>query len=80
MGSSDNLGYAIPANSTKKEAAFKFLQYLCSEEAQAIIAKANGETPTDKNLALGKDYAEQEGRLVDNYAAVNALKDLKAEQ
>lgn len=73
VGSSDNLGYAIPANSTKKEAAFKFLQYLCSEEAQAIIAKANGETPTNKNLALGKTYAEQEGRLVDNYAAVGMM-------
>lgn len=73
VGSSDNLGYAIPANSTKKEAAFKFLQYLCSEEAQAIIAKANGETPTNKNLALGEAYANQEGRLVDNYAAVGMM-------
>ncbi|MBQ8803320.1 MAG: extracellular solute-binding protein [Tyzzerella sp.] len=73
VGSSDNLGYAIPANSTKKEAAFKFLQYLCSEEAQAIMAKANGETPTNKNLALSKEYAEQEGRLVDNYAAVGMM-------
>lgn len=75
VGSSDNLGYAIPANSQHKEAAFKFLQYLSSKEAQSIIIKANGYVPTNKELALGKEFGELEGRLVDNYTAIGMMAD-----
>ncbi len=73
VGSSDNIGYAIPANSTHKEAAFKFLQYLISKEAQSVMSKANGETPTNKEIALSKEFAEQDGKLVDNYAAAGLM-------
>ncbi len=73
VGSCVDVGYAIPANSEHKEAAFKFLQYLASEEAQTIMSKANGETPTNKKLALSKEFAEQKGRLVDNYAAAGIM-------
>ncbi len=73
VGSSVNIGYAIPANSQHKEAAFKFLQYLVSKEAQSIMSKANGETPTDTEIALSKNFAEQEGRLVDNYSAAGFM-------
>lgn len=72
VSSADNVGYAIPANSAKKEAAFKFIQYLCSVQGQKFIAEANGYAPTAKDYALG-DYANQAKKLVPNYAAIGMM-------
>lgn len=70
VGSSVNIAYAIPANSTKKEAAFKFLQYLCSADGQKYMLSGNGEAPSDINLLKSKDYSELKNRIVDNYAGI----------
>lgn len=72
VSSADNVGYAIPANSTKKEAAFKFIQYLCSAKGQRFIVEANGYAPTAKEYALG-EYANQANKLVPNYAAIGMM-------
>lgn len=70
VGSSVNIGYTIPANSTKKEAAFKFLQYLCSADGQKYMMSGNGEAPSDLTLLKSKDYTKLENRIVDNYAGI----------
>lgn len=72
-GSSDNIGFAIPVNSEKKEAAWKFLQYLCSDEGQKFIAQACTDAPAITTYALSDEFANQEGRLVENYAAVGMM-------
>lgn len=48
-GSSNNFGYAIPANSRYKDAAFKFLQYLCSEEGESYLADGYDLVPSHSN-------------------------------
>ena len=73
QGGSDNLGFAIPANSTKKEAAWKFLQYFCSARSQAKICACNNGVPTNTEYALSKEYADSENKLVKNYAAAGMM-------
>lgn len=75
VSSSDNLGYAIPANSTKKEAAFKFLQYLCSEAGQKYTVEDNAHAPTNSAYAESEEFASQAGKLVENYAAIGMMAD-----
>ncbi len=72
-GGSDNIGFTIPANSNKKEEAWKFLQYLCSKKGQAKISVGNNGVPTNESYALSNDYATQSSRLVKNYAAAGMM-------
>lgn len=73
LGGSDNLGFAIPANSTKKESAWKFLQYFASKESQAKICACNNGVPTNREYALGDEYANMSGKLVENYSAIGMM-------
>lgn len=73
VSSSDNLGYAIPANSTKKEAAFKFLQYLCSAKGQKYTVEDNAHVPSDREYAESAEFAAQANKLVENYAAIGMM-------
>ena len=74
VGSADNVGYAIPSNSSKKEAAFKFMQFLCSEKGQKYLVETSGGlTPTAKTYALDESFSKQQVKLVDNYAAIGMM-------
>ena len=62
----------IPKNSDKKKynAAMKFISWVCSKEGQSKIASSNSFVPTNKSLALSKDYYGSSDRVVTNtYAA-----------
>lgn len=72
-GSSNSTGWTIPANSTKKEAAWKFLQWLASDAAVKYLLKANATAPTSKTYALSDEYANMEGRIVNNFRAVGIM-------
>ena len=72
-GSSNSTGWTIPANSAKKESAWKFLQWLASNEAVKFLVEANATAPTSKSYALSEEYAKMEGRIVNNFRAVGIM-------
>lgn len=64
---SNGVSFAIPQNAKAKDGAFKFLEYMLSEEVQKILAKANLSVPALKSLAYSDEYAS----MTDNFAAAN---------
>lgn len=71
-------GAAIAKNAPNKENAIKLLEYLVSDEAQAIYAKANFEYPVTKNAAVDPIIAKL-GRLnVDQTPLVDIAKHRRA--
>ena len=60
-------GYAIPKNSKKKAAAWKFIEYMTGREAQAIMIKANLYVPNQKSLAYSETFMND----TSNYAPKN---------
>jgi ABC-type glycerol-3-phosphate transport system substrate-binding protein len=73
VGSSNSIGWTIPANSANKEAAWKFLQWLASNEGLSYLVKANATAPTSKSYALSDEFANMEGRIVNNFRAVGIM-------
>lgn len=69
--SSINYGYAIPANSSNKEAAYKFMQWCCSVNGQKYIAKSNMGVPTDKTYAFSEEYLNASTNLCKNYVIMS---------
>jgi len=72
-GSSNSTGWTIPANSAKKDAAWKFLQWLASNDAVKYLVESNATAPTSKSYALSDEYANMEGRIVNNFRAVGIM-------
>ena len=62
----------IPKNSdaSKHQAAMRFISWVCSKEGQSKVASTNAFIPSNKTLALSKDFYEATDRVVKNtYAA-----------
>lgn len=72
-GSSNSIGWTIPSNSSNKEAAWKFLQWLASNKGLEYLVKANATAPTSTSYALSDEFANMEGRIVDNFRAVGIM-------
>ncbi len=62
----------IPKNSDSKKfgAAMKFISWMCGKEGQSKVASTNSFIPSNKTLALSKDFYGSSDRVVKNtYAA-----------
>ena len=53
---SDVEAYAIPKNSTKKEAAWKFISYMTGKDGQREFMKLNRYMPNQKSLAYSDEF------------------------
>ena len=73
VGSSNSTGWTIPSNSANKEAAWKFLQWLASDDAVKYLVQANSTAPTSKSYALSDEYANMSGKIVNNFRAVGIM-------
>lgn len=69
---SEQIGWGIPKNSKNKEAAFKFLQWFCSDAAQTIMIEANDLVPAKAKLNQDK-FVNYSTKLFDNYDVVSEL-------
>ncbi len=74
--SSINFGYAIPANSRHKDAAWKFLQYLTSEEAQRVFAKHDAGVPSNSTLVTSEEFYNKENKKCSNYRALSIMSEV----
>lgn len=71
--SSINIGWAIPANSSHKEAAWKFLQFLTSKEGQSYFTGVDAGIPTDSEFALSAEFTGKENKKCANYEAISIM-------
>lgn len=62
-------GYAIPANSKNKEAAWEFVSYLAGLDGQTALIKTNRTVPNQKSLATSDTYLN----ATENYAPSNKM-------
>ncbi len=53
-------GYAIPKNSKKKSAAWKFIEYMVGTEAQTKLIEANIAVPNQMSLAYSDTYMKSD--------------------
>lgn len=49
-------GYALPANSNKNGLAFKFIEYMCSPEAQMLLSSCGNYVPIQKSVAYSTEF------------------------
>ncbi|MDE6398390.1 MAG: extracellular solute-binding protein [Clostridiales bacterium] len=63
-------GYAIPANSKQKDAAWKLIEYLASAEVQEKLIPAYLGVPARKSVAQSSAYLNWNDRFVPNNKAV----------
>ena len=77
-GSSINFGWAIPANSSHKDAAWKFLQYLTSAEGQSYFAANDSGIPTNSEYALSEEFYNKENKKCSNYRAISMMSEVCA--
>lgn len=66
-GSDVNIGWFIANNSKKKEAAFKFLQFLTSKKGQSYFIETNIGVPTHKDLVFSDEFLNSSNKLCKNY-------------
>lgn len=69
-GSSQNFGWAIPANSSHKDAAWKFLQFLTSEEGQSYFVANDAGAPSVSSFVNSPAFYDKENKKCDNYRAI----------
>lgn len=72
-GSSQNFGWAIPANSEHKEAAWKFLQYLTSADGQSFFVANDAGAPSISSYINSAEYYDKENKKCDNYRAISIM-------
>ena len=72
-GSSQNFGWAIPANSSHKDAAWKFLQYLTSAEGQSYFVANDAGAPSVSSYINSPEYYDKENKKCDNYRAISIM-------
>ena len=72
-GSSQNFGWAIPANSSHKDAAWKFLQYLSSAEGQSYFVANDTGAPSVSSLINSPEYYDKENKKCENYRAISIM-------
>lgn len=53
-------GYAIPKNSKRKNAAWKFIEYMVGVEAQTMLIEANLYVPNQMSLAYSDTYMQSD--------------------
>ena len=69
-GSSQNFGWAIPANSSHKDAAWKFLQFLTSEEGQSYFVANDAGAPSVSSFVNSPAFYDKENKKCDNFRAI----------
>ena len=72
-GSSQNFGWAIPANSSHKDAAWKFLQYLTSAEGQSYFVANDAGAPSVSSYINSPEYYDKDNKKCDNYRAISIM-------
>lgn len=72
-GSSQNFGWAIPANSSHKDAAWKFLQYLTSAEGQSYFVANDAGAPSVSSYNNSPEYYDKNNKKCDNYRAISIM-------
>lgn len=72
-GSSQNFGWAIPANSSRKDAAWKFLQYLTSAEGQSYFVANDAGAPSVSSYINSPEYYDKDNKKCDNYRAISIM-------
>lgn len=68
-------GMFLPANAdeSRREAALKYMAWVCGPEGQAILAEGNTSVPNQMSFAEDEEFLNAEGRVTDNmYAALFA--------
>ena len=68
-------GMFLPANAdpSRREAALKYMAWVCGPEGQAILAEGNTSVPNLMSFAEDEEFLNAEGRVTDNmYAALFA--------
>ena len=68
-------GMFLPANADppRREAAIKYMAWVCGPEGQAILAEGNTAVPNQMSFADDEEFLNAEGRVTDNmYAALFA--------
>ncbi len=68
-------GMFLPANAdpSRREAALKYMAWVCGPEGQAILAEGNTSVPNQTSFAEDEEFLNAEGRVTDNmYAALFA--------
>lgn len=67
-------GYAIPSNSSNKEAAWKFISYVTGLDGQRELMKLNRSIPNQKSLAYSDEYLNE----TSNYAPKSKIVGVEA--